>query len=361
MVNYKDPATMAQDYEALVKMWHLIDGVFIWEFLSTLDFEWDVIRGHRPYRWTIWVYSLARVSTLLAVILNIVGLNYTSEMNCQAWATFLAIFAYLAYVSSTLLIVLRVIAIWNKVKIVFAIAMGIWITDNGVFIYGVSQLRSKWTPEDNACALLNVYTTKPAVIGSLFSDVVLLLIMLFGLLRLRCKGGGAFSMGRTLWKQGLIWLLVATVAEVPSTVFLILNLNDSLNLVRHSLLLWGKWMGVNLLIPLRLSITTQISQDAGMVIVTIAATRLYRSLTNIYSSDISHEYSRGTGRSPSEPRVQPGPIPLMDVSVRTECNQFATSQTRSGAYISTDSQGRPSYEAHKVNLGVICVESGLEK
>ena len=28
------------------------------------------------------------------------------------------------------------IAIWNKVKIVFAIAMGIWITDNGVFIYG---------------------------------------------------------------------------------------------------------------------------------------------------------------------------------------------------------------------------------
>ena len=49
MVNYKDPATMAQDYgacaipsgtygsiyqltsstEALVKMWHLIDGVFM--------------------------------------------------------------------------------------------------------------------------------------------------------------------------------------------------------------------------------------------------------------------------------------------------------------------------------------------
>jgi hypothetical protein len=64
------------------------------------------------------------------------------------------------------------------------------------------------------------------------------------------------------------------------------TISDSLNLVRHSLLLWGKWMGVNLLIPLRLSITTQISQDAGMVIVTIAATRLYRSLTNIYSSDM---------------------------------------------------------------------------
>ncbi|KAH9990090.1 hypothetical protein BJV77DRAFT_1069111 [Russula vinacea] len=342
MVNYKDPATIAKDYEALVKLWHLIDGVFIWEFLSTLDFEWDVIRGHRPYRWTIWVYSLARVSTLLSIILNMVGMDYTSEMNClgqffsreRLLLYAQAIFAYLAYVSSTLLIVLRVIAIWDKAKIIFAIAMGIWFTDNGIFIHSVSRLRSKWMPEDNACVLLNASITKPAVIGSLFSDVALLLIMLIGLLRLRCRGGGEFSMGRTLWKQGLIWLLVATIAEVPSTVFLILNLNDSLNLI---------------------------SQDAGMVIVTIAATRLYRSLTNIYSSDISHEHSRGTGRTPSEPRVQPGPIPLVEVSVRTECNQFATPQTRSGTYISTDSQGRSSYEAHKVNLGVACVESGLEK
>ena len=28
-----------------------------WEFFTTLDYEWDVIRGRRPYRWTIWVRS----------------------------------------------------------------------------------------------------------------------------------------------------------------------------------------------------------------------------------------------------------------------------------------------------------------
>ena len=26
-----------------------------WEFFSTLDYEWDVIRGRRPYRWTVLV------------------------------------------------------------------------------------------------------------------------------------------------------------------------------------------------------------------------------------------------------------------------------------------------------------------
>jgi hypothetical protein len=31
--------------------------VFIssWEFVTTLDYEWSVIRRHRPFGWTIWV------------------------------------------------------------------------------------------------------------------------------------------------------------------------------------------------------------------------------------------------------------------------------------------------------------------
>ena len=28
-----------------------------WEFFTTLDYEWNVIRGRLPYRWTIWVRS----------------------------------------------------------------------------------------------------------------------------------------------------------------------------------------------------------------------------------------------------------------------------------------------------------------
>src|SRR6266481_4058674 len=32
-----------------------------WEYLTTLDFEFDVIRRRRPYRWTIWVGSDRRL------------------------------------------------------------------------------------------------------------------------------------------------------------------------------------------------------------------------------------------------------------------------------------------------------------
>ena len=30
-------------------------SAFRWEFVTTLDYEWNVIRGRQPYRWTIWV------------------------------------------------------------------------------------------------------------------------------------------------------------------------------------------------------------------------------------------------------------------------------------------------------------------
>jgi hypothetical protein len=75
----------------------------------------------------------------------------------------------------------------------------------------------------------------------------------------------------------------------------------------------------------------------------------------------SHETPRGTRCSVPDTRVRPGSIPLdrMDVSVRTEYGQFSSSQmSRSGPYISTESEGR--YKAHEVSFNVD-VESGLEE
>jgi hypothetical protein len=44
-------------------------------------------------------------------------------------------------------------------------------------------------------------STKPTVIGSLVTDIVLLIIMFVGLLDLRLQAGGTFNLGRMLWKQ----------------------------------------------------------------------------------------------------------------------------------------------------------------
>jgi len=58
-----------------------------------------------------------------------------------------------------------------------------------------------WSDEINACVLLNPESNKLNIIVSLVSDVVLLLIMLFGLLRLRLGVG----LGGILWNQVRWW------------------------------------------------------------------------------------------------------------------------------------------------------------
>jgi len=48
---------------------------------------------------------------------------------------------------------------------------------------------------------LNTEENKPNIIVTLVTDIVLLLIVLIGLLRLLRNSGGSFSLGRLLWKQ----------------------------------------------------------------------------------------------------------------------------------------------------------------
>ena len=95
----------------------------------------------------------------------------------------------------------------------------------------------------------------------------------------------------------------------------------------------------------------------NMIVLAIAATRMYRSLDNLASS---RETPRATKRTViSDMRVRTVPLNQTDVSVpTTEYGQYPTSQSGSGSYISTDPHER--YKAHEVSFN-LDVESGAEK
>ncbi|KAI0255671.1 hypothetical protein BJV78DRAFT_692975 [Lactifluus subvellereus] len=283
MVNFHDPSVVSQDAWAVMKLWHAVDGLFLWEFVTTLDYELSVVRGRRPYRWTIWIYSLTRIATLVAVILNMVGFDVTRSINCQLWVIFELIFAYLAFATASILIVLRIFAIWDRNKIVLALATGAWATNISFLIQGIVRLHSSWVSAQNTCVVLNTESSKPNIIVTLVTDIVLLLIMLAGLLRIRCYGGGKSSLWSLLLKHGLIWVLLATIAEVPPTVFIYLNLNDAFNLM---------------------------FQTPSLITMSIAATRMYRSLAEFGSSNIAEGFQTSGFTASEIKRVPIAPIPL---------------------------------------------------
>ncbi|KAI0052414.1 hypothetical protein FA95DRAFT_1601789 [Auriscalpium vulgare] len=263
MTNFQDPAVVQADFLAFVKFLHCVDGIYIWEYFTTLDYEWSVLTGKRPYRWTIWIYSITRLSTLIGIILNLVGFNLESEIDCQAWIINELIFAYIAFASASVLIVLRIAAIWNRNKIALGLAAAAWLTNVAFLIHGVATAKSVWVPASKACAVLNTHESKANIAVTLGTDIALLLVMLAGLLRAR--KASKFGIWQLLYKQGLLWLLLASISEVPPTVFISLNLNDPWNLM---------------------------FQTPSLIVMSIGATRIYRALTDFSSGQIA-DSSRG--------------------------------------------------------------------
>jgi len=335
MVNFQDPAVISGDFWAVMKLWHTIDGLFIWEFVTTLDYEWSVIRGSRPYRWTIWVYSYTRLSTLLALIVHMIGYNVSTRINCQLAVTFELLFANTAVGAASLLIVLRVIAVWNRNTIVYFISMSAWIANSACLIVDIVRLRGVWSDVTNACKVPNAADSKLNLMVTVCTDTILLLIMMLGLFRMFNDQYGAFSLGRLLWTQGLIWLFIGTLAYVPPVVFFWLNWNEPFNLM---------------------------FQTPALVIVSIAATRMYRSLTDFRYHDISILLPMTKDLSPSktnQTRVRPNPLNQIEVVVHTENEQYQSSQVEnSDIYAITDGQSGDHRKELSIEDGV---QSEVEK
>ncbi|KAF8487275.1 hypothetical protein DFH94DRAFT_20755 [Russula ochroleuca] len=306
MVNFRDPAVEAADGFILLKFWHVVDGIFIWEFITTLDFEWSIIRGRRRCRWTIWVYSLSRVAALAAVVANLVLLNLNTPVDCQLSAILEMLPAYMALAAASFLLVLRIVAIWRGNMVAVVIAAIVWAINSAFLIQGVSRLRYASEAPGAPCEPVNIQATKVTMIVAFVTDILLLVIMLVGLFRLDCHRHGTLATGRFLWNQGVIWLLLATVAGVLPTVFVCLNLNESLSVIFH--------------IP-------------WLITMAIAATRMYRGLDDFLSSDIncsSHGTPHNGGRrmSVSGTWAPAVPIPLdgTGVDVRSTHDHSLMSQ-----------------------------------
>ncbi|KAH9062646.1 hypothetical protein EDB83DRAFT_2520140 [Lactarius deliciosus] len=235
MVNFHDPAVIKADTTALVNFLHCLDGVFLWDFFTTLDFEWDYITGRRKFRWTLLLYSLSRLATLGTTICNIVGYNITHQIHCQQWILWSLITAYTSFACASALISLRVFVIWGRNYPVMGLTIGMWLTNVGFLLYGLVTIHSTWSPSAHECRLENTFQNRDIVTVPVATDFAQLIIMLVGLLRSRQTKNGMF---RHLYVQGLIWLVAATIGELPAAIFINLNLNDPWNMMFQYLALF---------------------------------------------------------------------------------------------------------------------------
>ncbi|KIM46553.1 hypothetical protein M413DRAFT_65449, partial [Hebeloma cylindrosporum] len=66
--DWNSPAEIEKDTVAFVKLMHSVAAIYMYEWLISLDFEWDFISGKKRFRWPMIFYFLNRYCLLLALI-----------------------------------------------------------------------------------------------------------------------------------------------------------------------------------------------------------------------------------------------------------------------------------------------------
>ncbi|KAH9036721.1 hypothetical protein EDB83DRAFT_2524741 [Lactarius deliciosus] len=205
MVNWLDPATVFAEEVTLVKLVHVVGGIYIWEIVSCLDFEYSVISKKRKFTWSFLLYLGCRWFPLFAVALQFLGFDVSHKINCQTCAVLSFMFAYLSFMCTSALIILRV-------KIIIALTCAVWIGNTASYAYSLTTLRTAWT--GSLCAIFHTADGRTSVISTFTTDLILLVLMLTGLKRWK-NAPKSCGVWRLLCTQGLVFILLNLNVELP--------------------------------------------------------------------------------------------------------------------------------------------------
>ncbi|KZV74188.1 hypothetical protein PENSPDRAFT_648193 [Peniophora sp. CONT] len=218
----------AQDYLDVVKLEHVLAGIYIWEYFTTLDIEWRCYAGPKKSPTTAWIYSLCKLSALAYTITNLVGYNVTEPINCDAWLTSRYVFATLSIMCASAIVVLRIATLWDRNVFVMLAASGTALVSSAFWLLLTVQTRNQgiYVPTLGCQYLASEHEFSLSIVIIATSFVFLVLLT-----------GGVARRGllsrptwwRKLFTEGIAWLALATLFGIPDSVLIKANRNPAWN------------------------------------------------------------------------------------------------------------------------------------
>lgn len=233
-----------------MKLVYFLAGLYVWEFIMYLDYEYSIVRGRRKFLWTSLFYVGCRWCTLAALIIQLVGFDSSYGINCQVLVAMTFLFACLSFLFASSLVILRVHTLWEYNRTVVGITFALLLANTGSFIYNAAISRGRWAGD--MCQIDHLVDTRASILSTFTADLILLALKLVGILRWK-EARQKVGTWRLLYSEGLTWVVVFTLANVPPVVFIILNLNDPMNRM--------------FIVP-------------GMIVMSIGAVRMHRGITD---------------------------------------------------------------------------------
>ncbi|VDB84996.1 unnamed protein product [Peniophora sp. CBMAI 1063] len=293
MVDWKADSTETADVFRMEAMSLVVIGIYIHELIYSMSFDMGLFSRREEEERSLMAkcvkagYLSCRYCALISAIaeLYVVFRAGRGSLACGALMKLSAVQCFhlhaevptshtilyqgAAAISSTCcsaLIAVRAAAVWAwDTRIVTLVAISC-LAAFGTDLHISFSLSSSYDTEHGFCTLIGEHSNLPNMFTLLLCDTVLLACLLTGLYRWHqpTKGAHGFRLWSVLWNQGVLYLALASVTEVPALVFLFLNLNPAMNVIFTR--------------PLT-------------VILVLAATRFHRSLHAFTPNKTRHEYA----------------------------------------------------------------------
>lgn len=229
MVDWSSPEEIARDADAFAKLIFVLFGLYTWEVVTTMRFEFNLYFGTMKFRWPLVFYFLLRYSLFFALLGLVITLTVREEIDCQSLYTFSQWAGNTAIGTATTCLMLRTIAVWDRRPIIViplvACSLGQW----GILLHSVVTVRSAWVPAANACV---VSDTSPTILRTLFFytmgyDFIVLCLTSLGLLLSATRS----SLWQLLFRDGMFYFAISFSANLVPAVLNVVNLNPVMNVV----------------------------------------------------------------------------------------------------------------------------------
>ncbi|KAI0806184.1 hypothetical protein BC629DRAFT_1580668 [Irpex lacteus] len=223
MVDWQSQTEIIHDSEAFSRLMHALLGLYIWEFATSLDFDWDFIVGRKKFKWPMIFYFANRYFLLFALI----GI----PVNCQALYTYNQVFGNAAIGLASINLSLRTIAVWSQniylVVPLVAVILGHW----SLLLHGL-LLKAEWI--DGQCQITSTNNTILAAsfIYSMCFDFTILVLTAVKL-SLPRRNSESSQLVKLIFGDGLIFFIIAFLSNLIATIFMLLNLNPVMSIIAN--------------------------------------------------------------------------------------------------------------------------------
>ncbi|KAG8898722.1 hypothetical protein FRC01_010788, partial [Tulasnella sp. 417] len=216
--DWHDPAEMAKDSAIYARFVLVLAGIAAWDVLRTLPFDLSIITGRRKWRWPMLLYFANRIFMLIHIFAYCVNLNAIQLTDMLGTCT------------STIILALRTIAVWHRIKRVWVPLAGLSVVQ--VVLWGLTMQYSKsvWNSQRRVCQILSTSPVPLLIAVWSFTMTLDFIIMVLCSVRLwRTRGRGGIS--SLLLRDGMAYFFITFIVNLVQTILASLDLNPIMNII----------------------------------------------------------------------------------------------------------------------------------